>query len=80
MHKAQKPKTVNFTIMLEELTHPQAFPFTLIQTHVSAVILTPDRVYKLKKPQDFGFCNYSTPTLRRHFCQQEVLLCLRRCT
>jgi uncharacterized protein len=82
MHKAQGSKATNFTTMLEELTHPQAFPFplpntppiALIQTHASAVILTPDRVYKLKKPQDFGFFDYSTPTLRRHFCQQEVLL------
>ena len=61
---------------------PQAFPFalpdtssiSLIQTHASAVVLTPERVYKLKKPQDFVFFDYSTPTLRRHFCQQEVLL------
>ena len=82
MDKAQGSKAINFTTMLEELTHPQAFPFTLpdtpsitlIQTHASAAILTPDRVYKLKKPQDFGFFDYSTPTLRRHFCQQEVLL------
>lgn len=46
----------------------------VIQTHASAVILTPDRVYKLKKPQNFGFFDYSTPALRLHFCQQEVLL------
>jgi aminoglycoside phosphotransferase family enzyme/predicted kinase len=46
----------------------------VIQTHASAVILTPDRVYKLKKPQNFGFFDYSTPALRRHFCQQEVRL------
>jgi aminoglycoside phosphotransferase family enzyme/predicted kinase len=46
----------------------------VIQTHASAVILTPDRVYKLKKPQNFGFFDYSTPALRCHFCRQEVLL------
>ncbi len=49
-------------------------PATVIQTHASAVLLTSNRVYKLKKPKDFGFFDYSTPTLRRHFCQQEVLL------
>jgi aminoglycoside phosphotransferase family enzyme len=88
MHKAQGPKermqpvSIDFTTMLQELTRPQAFPFalpetpsiSLIQTHASAVVLTPDRVYKLKKPQDFGFFDYSTPALRRHFCQQEVVL------
>src|SRR6266568_1472939 len=47
---------------------------TVIQTHASAVVLTPDRVYKLKKPKDFGFFDYSTPALRRHFCGQEVRL------
>jgi aminoglycoside phosphotransferase family enzyme/predicted kinase len=47
---------------------------TVIQTHASAVVLTPDRVYKLKKPKDFGFFDYSTPALRRHFCEQEVHL------
>jgi aminoglycoside phosphotransferase family enzyme/predicted kinase len=46
----------------------------VIQTHASAVILTSDLVYKLKKPQNFGFFDYSTPALRRHFCQQEVRL------
>ena len=88
MHKSQKPEeqvqrvSIDFTTMLQELTRPQAFPsvlpatplISLIQTHASAVILTPDRVYKLKKAQDFGFFDYSTPVQRRHFCQQEVLL------
>ncbi len=46
----------------------------MLQTHASAVLLTPTRVYKIKKPKNFGFFDYSTPALRRHFCQQEVLL------
>ncbi len=45
-----------------------------MQTHASAVLLTPNYVYKLKKPMNFGFFDYSTPALRRHFCGQEVLL------
>lgn len=49
-------------------------PISVIQTHASAVVLTANRVYKLKKPKNFGFFDYSTPALRRHFCQQEVLL------
>src|SRR6185437_172944 len=68
--------------MLNELTKPGAFPsglpgggaISVIQTHASAVLLTPERVYKLKKPKDFGFFNYSTPDLRRHFCGQEVIV------
>lgn len=46
----------------------------MIQTHASAVLLAGERVYKLKKAHDFGFFDYSTPALRRHFCEQEVVL------
>jgi aminoglycoside phosphotransferase family enzyme/predicted kinase len=49
---------------------------TVIQTHASAVLLAGERAYKLKKPKNLGFLNYSTPILRRHFCGQEV--CLNR--
>src|SRR5215471_10574035 len=72
----------DFSEMLETLSTPAAFPdsafkdtqLSVIQTHASAVLLTPDRVYKLKKPNNFGFFDYSTPALRRHFCEQEVLV------
>lgn len=78
-------KEVDFTAMLHALTLPGAFPFALpdkrpvsvIQTHASAVLLTPELVYKLKKPKNFSFFDYSTPALRRHFCEQEVRLNLR---
>jgi uncharacterized protein len=71
-----------FSHMLRMLSTPAAFPdapmqageLAVIQTHASAVILTPDRVYKLKKPRNFGFFDYSTAELRRHFCILEVRL------
>ncbi len=70
----------DFATMLNALSRPGAYPFALpgdaaisiIQTHASAVLLTPDRVYKLKKPKYFGFFDFSTPVLRRHFCGEEV--------
>lgn len=46
----------------------------IIQTHASAVLLAGNRAYKLKKPNDFGFFDYSTPALRRYFCGEEVRL------
>jgi aminoglycoside phosphotransferase family enzyme/predicted kinase len=52
--------------------HKDGEPITVIQTHASAVLLTRERAYKLKKPKDFGFFDFSTPALRRHFCGQEV--------
>ncbi|HEU5369879.1 MAG TPA: AAA family ATPase [Ktedonobacterales bacterium] len=69
-----------FADLLKELARPAAFPFAVaapipvIQTHASAVLLAGDYAYKLKKPKDFGFFDYSTPALRRHFCQEEVRL------
>lgn len=78
-------KHIDFAAMSHALTLPGAFPFALpddtpasiIQTHASVVLLTPELVYKLKKPKNFGFFDYSTPSLRRHFCEQEVRLNLR---
>jgi uncharacterized protein len=73
---------IDFPTMLDALMQPGAFPcalpvdepITVIQTHASAVLLAADRAYKLKKPKNFGFFDFSTPGLRRHFCGQEVVL------
>jgi uncharacterized protein len=77
----QQHSPLDFTSLLHALSRPQAFPFvcseqeiSLIQTHASAVLLTSGLVYKVKKPKNFGFFDYSTPALRRFFCQQEVRL------
>lgn len=49
-------------------------PIELIQTHVSYVLLTGDYAYKVKKPVNFGFLDYSTLELRKHFCDEELRL------
>lgn len=46
----------------------------VIQTHCSVVFLLGDDVYKIKKPVDLGFLDYSTLEKRRHFCEEEVRL------
>lgn len=46
----------------------------LIETHISWVILTGDVVYKIKKPVDLGFLDFSTLEKRRHCCAEEVRL------
>ena len=48
--------------------------FTLIETHISWVLLTGDYVSKVKKPVNFGFLDYSSLEQRQHFCQEEVRL------
>jgi aminoglycoside phosphotransferase family enzyme/predicted kinase len=45
-----------------------------LQTHISSVFLTGDTVYKLKKPVNFGFLDYSTVELREKNCRAEVEL------
>ncbi|MEA3492584.1 MAG: AAA family ATPase [Campylobacterota bacterium] len=44
----------------------------LIQTHISTIILSDNFVYKLKKPVDFGFLDYSTLEKRHHYCLEEL--------
>ncbi len=47
---------------------------TLSQTHISYLLFTPEFVYKIKKPVDFGFLDFTTLEKRRHFCFEEVRL------
>jgi aminoglycoside phosphotransferase family enzyme/predicted kinase len=44
------------------------------ETHISKVFLTGDFVYKIKKPVDLVFLDFTSLEKRRHFCEQEVLL------
>jgi uncharacterized protein len=46
----------------------------LIQTHVSVVFIAGDLVYKVKKPVNLGFLDFTTLEKRRFFCSQEVKL------
>ncbi|MBV8882859.1 MAG: AAA family ATPase [Chroococcidiopsidaceae cyanobacterium CP_BM_RX_35] len=52
--------------------HAVTEPIQLLQTHISYVLLTGDYVYKLKKPVNFGFLDFSTLDQRQHFCQEEL--------
>lgn len=68
-----------FTDLLTALCQPACYPHhpeevELVQTHISAVFLAGDEVYKLKKPMRFSFLDYSTLKLRHHFCEEEVRL------
>ncbi|MEG5017412.1 MULTISPECIES: AAA family ATPase [unclassified Microcoleus] len=54
--------------------HGVTEPVQLIQTHASFVLLTGDYTYKIKKPVNFGFLDYSTLEKRQHFCNEELLL------
>ena len=51
----------------------------LIQTHISYVALTGRYAYKIKKPVNFGFLDFSTLEKRKYFCEEEVRLNKRLC-
>ncbi|MEW5769705.1 MAG: AAA family ATPase [Pseudomonadota bacterium] len=46
----------------------------LIETHISWVILADGYAYKLKKPLDLGFLDFSSLEKRRFCCEEEVRL------
>jgi len=52
----------------------EAIRLDMIETHISWVILAGDYAYKIKKPVDLGFLDFSTLELRRHFCAEELRL------
>jgi len=45
-----------------------------VHTHASLVFIVPPYVYKIKKPVDLGFLDFSSLEKRRHFCAREVEL------
>lgn len=70
--------------ILKSLLKPEAYPepagsIELVQTHVSYIFLTDRYAYKIKKPVDFGFLNFSTIDRRRFYCSEEVRLNRRLC-
>ncbi|HEY9342509.1 MAG TPA: hypothetical protein VIQ23_13070 [Hanamia sp.] len=46
----------------------------LIETHISWVILCDQFVYKIKKPVQYSFLDFSTLSLRLHYCNREIEL------
>ena len=48
--------------------------FSVIETHISWVILTGQYVYKMKKPVNFGFLDFSTVERRKYYCHEELRL------
>lgn len=46
----------------------------MLETHISWVLLCGDYAYKIKKPLDLGFLNFSTLEKRRYYCQEELRL------
>ena len=46
----------------------------LLETHISWVLLAGDYAWKIKKPVDFGFLDFSSLDKRRFYCEEELRL------
>jgi len=65
--------------VLRGLLDPQCYPHEVdvverIETHISTVLLAGPYAYKIKKPVDLGFLDFSTLDLRRRYCEAELRL------
>ncbi|MBN1277142.1 MAG: gluconokinase [Deltaproteobacteria bacterium] len=65
--------------MINDLRNPSLLPddtkeVFVVQTHISVVFIADEFVYKIKKPVNFGFLDFSSLEKRKHYCHQEVNL------
>ncbi len=70
--------------LVEALLRPETYArqpqnVELVQTQQSFIFIAGDLVYKVKKPVDLGYLDYTTLEKRRFFCQQELELNRRLC-
>lgn len=70
--------------LLAFLASPASYPHRpggvrLIETHISWVFITSPFVFKVKKPVNLGFVDFSTLEKRRYFCRRELELNRRLC-
>ena len=65
--------------LVERLREPGRYPHPadgvdLIETHISWVLLAGDYAYKIKKPVDLGFLDFTALAARQRFCEAELRL------
>jgi aminoglycoside phosphotransferase family enzyme/predicted kinase len=70
---------VDIETLIEELARARAYPWhdaetevEVVQTHISVVFLIGREVFKIHKPVDFGFLDFTTLEDRRRDCEAEV--------
>ena len=70
--------------LLTFLASPMSYPHRpgdvrSVETHISWVFIASPFVYKVKKPVNLGFLDFSTLERRHHFCRRELELNRRLC-
>jgi len=72
-------KKTDLEKIVKEMQNPKIYPHPVkgvkfVQTQMSCVFLTGDYVYKVKKPVNFGFLDYTTLEKRKKLCETEIEL------
>ena len=75
---AQRSRLIQFLLCSSSYPNSPA-EVKHIQTHASDVFIAAPYVYKIKKPVDFGFLDYSTLERRKYHCEKELKLNKRLC-
>lgn len=65
--------------VIEAMKDPRFYPHApeaveFIQTHISCIYIAGEYVYKVKKPVNFGFLDFTTLEKRGYYCREEVRL------
>jgi hypothetical protein len=64
-----------FAALLDPACYPHPVSgVRVLETHISWVLLTGEYAYKIKKPVNLGFLDFSSLELRRHYCEEELRL------
>lgn len=79
MEKGLVMETQRQAEIFQAMQRPDFYPHPVTtvrqrETHISKVFLTGTYVYKIKKPVNLEFLDFTTLEKRRHFCHQEVIL------
>ena len=74
-----KNGSYHFPLFIQAMLRPEFYDHPvdtceLIETHISWVILTGNFVYKIKKPINLGFVDFSTLKKRKYYCEEELRL------
>ena len=65
--------------LIAALLQPARYPHPVaaidhLQTHISHILLAGDYAYKVKKPLNLGFLDFTSPARRKYYCEEELRL------
>ena len=66
------PEIIKQLLHAEAYPHPLTEPIRLEQTHISSLLLTGKWAYKIYRPPDLGFLNFTSLQKRKYFCEEEL--------